>query len=254
MSRLELVAESQSQESGFLALADIASLAKETGIEYRVVGGLMVTLYLAVSGADDPTSRQTLDADLGVTQQVAADPALVAGLEGLGYERPESANRFIRQGAQGRRMVIDVLMPSYISRMKTNQRAGGMTLDAIPGLNLALSAPGEPLEIAAQMLDGTVIEFVTVVPNLMAALCVKTVGYGDRRAQKDALDVWRLLEAYRLAFPSPPHWPQSGSAGDAAEILRRDFGQASGAGGRAASSSRADRTRIRALVLHAVGT
>jgi hypothetical protein len=122
MSRLELVAESQSQESGFLALADIASLAKETGIEYRVVGGLMVTLHLAVSGADDPTSRQTLDADLGVTQQVAADPALVAGLEGLGYERPESANRFIRQGAQGRRMVIDVLMPSYISRMKTNQR------------------------------------------------------------------------------------------------------------------------------------
>ena len=168
MSRLELVAESQAQESGFLALADIASLAKETGIEYRVVGGLMVTLHLAVSGADDPTSRQTLDADLGVTQQVAADPALVAGLEGLGYERPESANRFIRQGAQGRRMVIDVLMPSYTSRMKTNQRAGEMTLDAIPGLNLALSAPGESLEIAAQLLDGTVIEFVTVVPNLMA--------------------------------------------------------------------------------------
>ena len=252
MSRLELVAESQSQESGFLALADIASLAKETGIEYRVVGGLMVTLHLAVSGADDPTSRQTLDADLGVTQQVAADPALVAGLEGLGYERPESANRFIRQGAQGRRIVIDVLMPSYTSRMKTNQRAGGMTLDAIPGLNLALSAPGESLEIAARLLDGTVIEFVTVVPNLMAALCVKTVGYGDRRAQKDALDVWRLLEAYRLAFPSPPQWPQSGSAGDAAEILRRDFGQASGTGVRAASGSRADRTRIRALVLHAV--
>ena len=72
-------------------------------------------------------------------------------------------------------MVIDVLMPSYTSRMKTNQRAGGMTLDAIPGLNLALCAPGEPLQIAAQLLDGTVIEFVTVVPNLMAALCVKTV-------------------------------------------------------------------------------
>jgi hypothetical protein len=176
----------------------------------------------------------------------------VAGLEGLGYERPESANRFIRQSAPGRRMVIDVLMPSYTSRMKTNQRAGEMTLDAIPGLHLALSAPGESIEIAAQLLDGTVIEFVTVVPNLMAALCV-TVGYADRRAQKDALDVWRLLEAYRLAFPSPPQWPQSGSAGDAAKILRRDFGQASGTGVRAASSSRADRTRIRALVLHAVG-
>lgn len=253
MSRLALVAESQAQESGFLALADIASLAKETGIEYRIVGGLMVTLHLAVSGADDPTTRQTLDADLGVTQQVAADPALVAGLERLGYERPESANRFIRQTADGRRMVIDLLMPSYTSRMKTNQRAGEMTLDAIPGLHLALAAPGESLEIAARLLDGTVIEFVTVVPTLMTALCVKTVGYADRRAQKDALDVWRLLEAYRVVFPSPPQWPKSGAAGDAAKILRSDFGQASGAGVRSASSSRADRTRIRALVLHAVG-
>jgi len=171
MSKLELVAQSQAQEWGFLALADTASLAKETGIEYRVVGGLMVTLHLAVSGADDPTSSQTLDADLGVTQQVAADPALVDGLEGLGYERPESANRFIREGTQGLRMVIDVLMPSYTSRMKTNQRAGEMTLDAIPGLNLALAGPGESLEIAAHLLDGTVIEFMTIVPNLMAALC-----------------------------------------------------------------------------------
>ena len=105
----------------------------------------------------------TLDADLGVAQQVTADPAVLAGLEGLEYERPESANRFIRQSAQGRRRVIDVLMPSYASRMKTSQRAGEMTLDAIPGLNLALSAPGESLEVAAQLPNGTVIEFVTVV-------------------------------------------------------------------------------------------
>ena len=125
---------------------------------------------------------------------------------------------------------------------------------AIPGLHLALSAPGKSFEAAEHLLDGTVIEFVTVVPNLMAALCVKTVGYGDRRAQKDALDVWRLLEAYRLAFPSPPGWPQSGSAGDPAQNPRRDFGQASGDGVRAASSSRADRTRIRALVPHALGS
>ena len=93
-----------------------------------------------------------------------------------------------------------------------------------------MAAGGESLEIAAHLLDGTVIEFVTVVPNLMASICVKTVGYGDRRTQKDALDVWRLLEAYRLLFPSPSQWLQSGSAGDAAKILRRDFGQASGQG------------------------
>ena len=63
-----------------------------------------------------------------------------------------------------------------------------------------------------------------------------------------------LYAPFRLAFPSPTQWAQSGSAGDAAKILRRDFGQASGEGVCAASSSGADRTRIRALVLHAVGS
>jgi hypothetical protein len=121
----------------------------------------MVSLHVAVSGADDPALRQTLDADLGVEQQVAGDPALVDGLEDLGYERPESANRFIRTAPGGQRLVIDLLAHSFGSRMRTNRRHGEMTLDEIPGLSLALALPGERVELHVQLLDESTVELIS---------------------------------------------------------------------------------------------
>ena len=63
MTSLDLIAASRAEEAGYLALADIARLAEQTGIDYRIVGGLMVSLHVAASGADDPALRQTLDAE-----------------------------------------------------------------------------------------------------------------------------------------------------------------------------------------------
>jgi hypothetical protein len=51
---------------------------------------------------------------------------------------------------------------------------------------------------------------------------------------------------------APPPWPDKGVRGDAAKILRRDFGQVAGAGVRAATNSPAEQAQIRALVLHAL--
>jgi hypothetical protein len=252
MSDLELVAASRAEEAGYLALTDIAALAQRTGMEYRIVGGQMVSLHVAASGVDDPALRQTLDADLGVDQQVAGDPALVVGLEELGYERPESANRFVRTALGGQRLIIDLLAPSYGSRMRTNRQHGQMTVDEIPGLSFALALPGERLALHVRLLDGSTLDLVTVVPEITAALCVKVLGYADRLADKDALDVWRLLEAYRQRTPTPSPWRDTGVQGDAATILRRDFGQVSGKGVRAATNSRAEQAQIRALVLHAL--
>ncbi len=252
MTSLDLIAASRAEEAGYLALADIARLAEQTGIDYRIVGGLMVSLHVAASGVDDPVLRQTLDADMGVEQEVAGDPALVDGLEGLGYERPESANRFIRTTPGDQRLVIDLLAPSYGSRMRTNRRHGRMTLDEIPGLSLALAVPGERLDLQVRLLDDSTLDLVTVVPEITTAVCVKALGYADRLAAKDVLDIWRLLAAYRQRAPSPPPWRDAGVQRDAAKILRRDFGQASGGGVRAATSSRAEQAEIRALVLHAL--
>jgi hypothetical protein len=88
MTSLDLIAASRAEEAGYLALADIARLAEQTGIDYRIVGGLMVSLHVAASGMDDPVLRQTLDADMGVEQQVAGDPALVDGLEASATNGP----------------------------------------------------------------------------------------------------------------------------------------------------------------------
>jgi hypothetical protein len=67
-----------------------------------------------------------------VSFEVCADPRLVPALNALGYDR-HSGNRFIR--TQGTRpLVIDVLAPSYLGRLMSNQPHGDLVVDEIPGL------------------------------------------------------------------------------------------------------------------------
>jgi hypothetical protein len=252
MTGLRLSATSRAEEAGYLAIRDIAILAAGSGIDYRLVGGQMVSLHVAAADVAEPELRQTLDADLGVARTAAADPALVAGLSEMGYRRPHASNRFEREDSEGRKLIIDLLAPSFGKRMVTNQRHGDVTLDEIPGLSLALARPGESLELSVTFLDGTVIEMVAVVPDPLAALCVKTLGWYDRRESRDALDVWRLLRVFRARVSDPHPWPNAGVQGDTADVLRSDFVPVSGAGGRAASSMPAERAEIRALALHAL--
>ncbi len=81
-----------------------------------------------------------------------------------------------------------------------------MTVDEIPGLSFALALPGERVELHVRLLDDSTIDLITVIPEITAALCVKVLGYADRLAAKDALDVWRLLAAYRMRVPAPLPW------------------------------------------------
>jgi hypothetical protein len=253
MTALVIEASSRAEEAGYLALYDIATLAADSGIDYRVVGGQMVGLHVRAAGAQEPVFRQTLDADLGVEPKVAADPRLLNGLTQLGYTRPGAANRFVRESAEGHRLVIDVLAPAYVGRrMRSNRRHGDMTLDEIPGLSLALARPGEPLELSVRLLDGGSIAFTTVVPEVASALCVKTLGWADRLAPKDALDVWRLLRAFRARLPQPPPWSATGLQGDTVRVLRSDFLPVNGAGVRTATPERVEQAEIRALTLHAL--
>jgi hypothetical protein len=93
MTSLDLIAGSRAEQAGYLALADIARLAEQTGIDYRLVDGQMVGLHVAASGAEDPALRQTLDAHLGVGHQVAGDPALLDGLEASRVRVPSPPRR-----------------------------------------------------------------------------------------------------------------------------------------------------------------
>src|SRR5213082_1623071 len=45
VSTLRLSASSRAEEAGFLAMRDLAAVADDVGIEYRLVGGQMVRLH-----------------------------------------------------------------------------------------------------------------------------------------------------------------------------------------------------------------
>jgi hypothetical protein len=78
---------------------------------------------------------------------------------------------------------------------------------------------------------------------------VKVLGWGARLAEKDAVDVWRLLRAHRQRITEPVEWGDTGVQGDAVTILRSDFARPSGGGVRAATADRAEQAEVRALTL-----
>ena len=254
MTTLPLSASSQAEVAGFLAMRDLAAVADDVGIEYRLVGGQMVRLHVAIADVPEPVVRVTQDADMGITATAARDPALVPSLEALGYARPGTSNRFIRTTDEGLRLIIDVLAPAWGRRLVPNQQHGDIVLDEIPGLSLALARPGEQIDLTVTMLDGTAMSISTVIPEINAGLCLKALGWSSRLVAKDAVDVWRLLRAHRRRLPGPTEWHDSGVQGDAATILRDDFAQPAGGGVRAATTDRAEQAEIRALTLAVLRT
>jgi hypothetical protein len=50
VTALHLSASSQAEEAGVLAMRDIAAVADDVGIQYRIVGGQMVRLHVALAG------------------------------------------------------------------------------------------------------------------------------------------------------------------------------------------------------------
>jgi hypothetical protein len=254
VTALHIDASSQTEEAGLLAMRDLAAVTDDLGIDYRIVGGQMVRLHVALAGVAEPVVRVTQDADMGITAATARNPRLVPGLEALGYARPDAANRFVRKIDEdieddGVKLAIDVLAPAYGRRLIPNQRHGDMVLDEIPGLSLALARPGEQVDLDVRMLDGTTMSFTTVIPEINSSLCLKALGWGARLAAKDAVDVWRLLCAHRQRITEPVEWSDTGVQGDAVAILRTDFARPAGGGVRAAAANRAQQAEVRALTL-----
>ncbi len=254
MTALQLQSTSQAEEAGFLAMRDLAAVADDLGIEYRIVGGQMVRLHVALAGVPEPVGRVTQDADMGIAAASARNPALVPGLEALGYTRPGASNRFVRTTDEGLRLVIDVLAPAWGRRMVPNQQYGDLVLDEIPGLSLALATPGEQIELTVTRLDGTTVSVTLVIPEITSALCLKVLGWSDRLAAKDAVDVWRLLRAHRERVPGAIEWRDSGAQGDAVAILHQDFARPASGGVRTATTNRAEQAEIRALTLAVLRT
>jgi hypothetical protein len=249
---LQLSSVSLAQDHGYLALADICAIAADLDVEHRIIGGHMVSLLVEAYQVRGVPARETADADLAGTPQVLSDPRLIPALTGLGYTQV-AGNRFRRDIAPGRAAVIDLLAPSYTSRFRSNQTLGDLTVDEVPGLSLALSAPPLVLHLQVNLSDGTTLATRAHIPTALPALALKAMTYRSRRQAKDAVDVWRLLEVARAADLTPTDWTPTGVRSQSATILREDFGRARAGGTTNATSDQTLRARIAALVAAHVG-
>ena len=247
--RLDLWSPSAATDAAWLAASDVAELARRLGIPYRLVGGIAVTLLTHVHGADDRVpDRETADADMGVPRQALADTDLVGALRDLNYTQ-EHSNRFRHDG---RDAVIDVLTVSQRDRQVESETFGDLTVDAIPGMHVAMMLPATGVDVQAHLRDGTELAMALDVTDVRAALVMKAYAYRLRFGANDARDVWRLLEAADGAGHTAGDWPTAAGAHSAAAHLWEFFGQPGGSGAAAASRHPADQARIRLLTMKLV--
>ncbi|MGW0507009.1 hypothetical protein [Micromonospora sp. NPDC003241] len=253
---VSLVSTSRAADAGFLTLADLTDITTALDLDHRIVGGHMVTLLVALHGvAEQVPLRETADADFAALPTVIADPRLPAALVARGYASREAANRFAREveDPQGLlTLVVDILAPSYQNSLVPNQRHGDLVVDEVPGLVLALHRPAESLTAHVQLTSGRGLRLRVVLPDVTSALCLKALAYRGRFAAKDAVDLWRLINAAYAAGLRVADWPGSVTGRQAAAVLHRFFGAPGAAGLKQASPRVGDRTRLRALLREVV--
>jgi hypothetical protein len=253
---VSVVSTSRAADAGFLTLSDLASIAAELDLDYRIVGGHMVTLLTAAHGvAQQVPMRETVDADFAALPTVIADPRLPEALAERGYHPRDAANRFVRGHTDDigqLTLIVDILAPSYQGTLVPNQRHGDLVVDEVPGLVLALHRPATLLDVSVELTGGEGISLHIALPDVLSALCLKALAYRGRFAAKDAVDLWRLLSAAYAAGVREADWPGSVTGRQAAQVLHRFFGAPGATGLKQLSAAPADRTRMQALVRHVV--
>jgi hypothetical protein len=223
-------------------------------VAYRLIGGNAVSLLTSVHGVGDRVpARDTADADFGASYDVVCDPRLPRALAQRGYLR-SAGNRFVRTDpGTGDELAIDVLAPSYTGQLRVNQPRGDLWVDEVPGLAFALARPATVVIAEVVLTSAVSLHAELLLPDVIAALCLKAYAYAGRLHPRDALDIWRLLEAAHAADVRANGWPRSATGSDAAQILHRHFGRPSSNGTADATSATAHQARIRALVAQVVG-
>lgn len=271
LSRIVLRATSVADDLGFVALGDLAAVVAAEGATHRLIGGHMVTALVARWGLGPEFYRETGDSDLGVPPMVITGGDLLGRLRGLGYEQT-AGNRFAREisdipirldggGDEPRRAVVDVLVPSYTSRVRQNRRIGeDLVTTEVPGLAFALKRPAIDLDLHLSRLNGDERFLRLSFPDEVAALVLKANATTVRSKDTDIIDVWRCLEVALAAAVVPSEF-DDGRAAEAKTILRKVFQDRKGPGmaalvaaqGLSAEAGDVRYTRVRALLDRVLG-
>ena len=268
LTRVVLKATSVADDLGYVALADLADVLGPS--TYRIIGGHMVTALVARWQLGAELYRETGDTDLGVPPVVVREDGLIGRLIERGYEQVEG-NRFARPiddvpvtvpGVEELpRAVVDVLVPSYRTRARSNHRVSDdLVTTEVPGLALALQREPVLLHMQLHRLNGEQLDIEVAFPDEVAALSLKAFASQVRDKPTDVVDVWRCLEVAYAAETDAAAFAE-GEAAEAARIVRSLFDRRHGPGMSALvteqrlSEAAADArfTRIRALTERVLG-
>jgi hypothetical protein len=269
---LVLRASSVADDLGFVALADLGrALGPDAGVEYRVIGGHMVTALVARWRLGAELYRETGDTDLGVPPVAVRDQHVIQRLLDLDYERV-AGNRFARPvhdipvrvaggGSEPPKAIIDVLVPAYTSRARENLRVSDdLVTTEVRGLPTALRREPVLLQLKLHRLNGQQVDTEVAFPDEVAALVLKGYATRVRHRATDVVDVWRCLEVAFAAGLRPDDFAE-GIPAEAAAIVRRMFERREGTGMAAlieeqrlsADAADARYTRLRALIARVLG-
>jgi len=255
---LELVATSVADDAGFVALCDLSGLLGSAEFaKGLLIGGHMVSLHARRWGLD--FYRETQDADLGVPQLALNATEIGPKLEALKYERVRP-NRFAKQLSGYEEdpkpeAIIDILVPAVTSRARKNVQVGDVVTIEVPGLAEALNRPPITVSLRLTRRNGDILSASVMIPDERSALTLKAMAWEVRRADKDAVDVWRCLEIAQALQLSPAEL-ESDDGRRTLEILELEFGRRQSAGiaaltkalGLNESASIERATRIRGLI------
>lgn len=198
---VHLVAMSNADELGYLGQQAVSE-AVAPGGDYRIVGGHMVRLLLAVHPTPAATPRSTLNADAPVGDIEVIGP-LVDGL--LAQDFVKKGGIVFRKQADGPDSIEVNLL---LSRLSHSQGLGyrGVEgvgqVDTLPELSFVMMSEPMVLDVTAELRDGREIAYRTRIPDVEAAVVLKAHAWKARRMRddKDLADLSTLLEI-RHAYP-----------------------------------------------------
>lgn len=188
--RLELISTSAATDGGYTAIHDVGAFLDPDN--HRLIGGIAVMLHQYRLGLDHPI-RATSDADFGIPPYLLKDDSLIDRIASLGYEKI-AGNRWQRKIDDTRTATVDLLVPSYVTRQKSNVKHGSTRTTEVGGLAVALKRP--PVRVTAEVRrpDDTTLALNVLIPDAASMLSLKLHARTRRDEPRDAIDVWTCME------------------------------------------------------------
>lgn len=161
---LRVVSTSRASDGSFTAISEIGALLVDS--PYRLIGGVAVALHQLRLGLEHPI-RATADADFGVLPYALHDDSLIEAVASLGY-RKVAGNRWSRSIDQTREATVDLLVPSYRTRLRSSVQHGGTNTTEVGGLAVALKRLAARVIGSVVLTDGTELPLELSIPDVRA--------------------------------------------------------------------------------------